>query len=206
MSTDQAKLDALDASLVSVKQTAALVVGAVFATGAAFYAMAKSAATAADDAATAASRIGITTEAYQEMQFVADRADMTIEELSNALKLQARNLTEAANGGGAAAKALERLGVSAQDPRLKDQTDALGLLIEKMRDVPNKSERIALAMQLWGRSGNALIPMIEDTSMSVEELRKEAHLLGYIMDEEAIKAGQEFDDTYKDLGLTVTGL
>jgi len=65
---------------------------------------------------------------------------------------------------------------------------------------------LALAQRIWGRSGNALLPLINDQTLSITELRKQAHELGYIMDSEAIAAGQRFDDALKDASLAARGL
>lgn len=204
--TDQAKLQAFDDAVTRVKQTAIVATAAVAGLVVGAYRLAAATATAADDAATNAAKIGITTEAYQELEYVSARADLSIEEMSSTLKLQARNLETAKEGTGEAADALKKLGIAANDVRLQDQVSALGLLVERMRTLKTSQERVALAQRLWGRSGTALVPLIEDQTLSIEALRKEAHKLGYIMDADAIAAGQRFDDALKEAQFTAQGL
>lgn len=202
---DATAAKSFDERITRVKQTMIAAFGAATALGYGLFKLARATSAAGDDAATAAGRIGISTEAYQEMQFVANRADMSIEELTGALRVQARVLDQAGQKGGEAAAVLDRLGIAADDPRLKDQAGALGVLVEKMRGLETSSERVAVAQKIWGRGGTALVPLIEDQTLSIEALRKQAHQLGYIMDAEAIAASQQFDDTLKDAQLTLMG-
>jgi hypothetical protein len=206
VSTDKAKLTAFDKALESAKKTALAVTAAITGAAIGIYKIVSTAAAAADDAAAMSARLGLTTESYQELGYVASRADMSIEEMSASLRVQSKNLDDARRGGKETTETLKRLGLAAKDIRLKDQSSAFDLLITRMRGVKDAQERMALAQKLWGRGGTALIPLIDDQTLSVKALREEAHRLGIVMSKEQIAAGSAFDDAMKDAQFVVQGL
>ncbi len=204
--TDQAKLDAFDRGLTAVKNTAKVVGVAVAGAAYGAFRLAKSIAIAADDTAVAAGRAGLAVEAYQELEFVAVRADMSMQELSAAMRVQSKFLYGIKEGGKEAADTLRAMGLTVRDLPVDDQLLAFDALVKGIRGVKSETAQMAIAQKVWGRGGTALIPLIRDQSLSISALRKEAHKLGYIMDAETIKAGQEFDDAFKDAGLAARGL
>ena len=70
----------------------------------------------------------------------------------------------------------------------------------------NQTERDALAMDLMSESAQELNPMIELGSGKLREYAQEAHDMGYVLDNDALKSLQAVDDAYSRLQNTQEGV
>lgn len=167
-----------------------------------------STAAAGDAAAKTAAQIGLTTAAYQELLFAAERSGASQEQLAVGLKTVQRLAFDAANGNVEAAKAFERLGISVTDANgeLKDGETLLLEAADAISKLDNEAEKIALAQKLFGEGGAALIPLLNEGAAGIDELRRRARELGFVMDEEASRASEKFSDSLLDSNKALEGL
>ena len=82
---------------------------------------------------------------------------------------------------------------------LTDTMRALG----KIKDPIRRNE---LAFKLFGKSGVAMVQMLNGGADAIEELRAEARRTGHVMSEDAAKAAAEFGDNMDRLQKRVDGL
>ncbi len=122
-----------------------------------------------------AARSGFSTEALQKFSYAGAMVGVSAEEISTGmLKLQ-KNLTA---GSEETSAALDRLGISLSDLRSMTPEDQLATVVESLQRITDPAERSALAMQLLGRGGAALIPLGENLRSVMEN----AERLGVVMD------------------------
>ncbi len=76
-------------------------------------------------------------------------------------------------------------------------------VFEKMPDGPRKT---ALALELFGRAGDDLIPMLSQGKASLQKFKEEAIALGAVMSTDAAKRADEFNDSLDRLGFIAKGL
>ena len=76
----------------------------------------------------------------------------------------------------------------------------------KFQTMPDGAEKTALAMQLFGRSGARMIPMLNDGAEGLAAMREEARGLGLVMGEDAQKASEEINDNLERLTFISKGL
>ena len=128
-------------------------------------------AAAATGAAKAAQRVGMTREAYEELAHAAEETGTPVESLETGLRLLNHNIYASSIGSHQLAAGFSRLGVSTHDSAgklrgadavLMDVADAF----KRMSDTDPRKP--ALAMQLFGRSGNELIPMLNKWKEGLE--------------------------------------
>jgi hypothetical protein len=110
------------------------------------------------------------------------------------------------------AKMNEILGTSIYDGNghLKNMAQILPDIADKFKEMPNGTEKTALAMQLFGRSGAQLIPVLNQGSEGIAELTKKAGEMGLVLDDAAIakvtaakKEQREFQATMQGLSVTL---
>lgn len=141
-----------------------------------------------------AQQLGVSTNALQEYRYAASQAGLSSEEMDQALGQLTRRIGEAASGTKAQAEAFQKLGISVKDANgdVIDAGDAIPRIADALRGVESPAERAAILMDLFGRSGQKLEPLLAGGAGAVNELRDAAHKLGIVLSEEQI---QNADDT-----------
>lgn len=152
----------------------------------------------ADQLADAAVRTGATVAALQELGYAAGLSGSSSEGLTLALTRLAHTAQTAAAGNKEAAETFAKLGVRvvdssgklrATDELFTDLADALGKL-------KNPTERAALAIEVFGRNGAELLPLLAEGAEGIERMRQEARDLGLVMGDSA-QAAQFADNLDK---------
>lgn len=163
--------------------------------------MTRESAEAADDIVTLSSVTGMSTDSIQELNYMADLTDVSLDRIRDSLKETTNKMQEAATGTGDAYEAYNKLGVKITDVdgQLRSAEDVFYDTIDALGDMKNKTERDALAMDLMSESAQELNPLIEIGSDSLKQYAQEAHSMGYVLDNEALTALTEVDDAYQRL-------
>jgi hypothetical protein len=107
-------------------------------------------------------KTGVSVEALSRFSKAAKVSGTDVEGVTKALVKLSKGLIEAKNGQGQAGEALKSMGISATDAsgKLKDTDQIMLEISNKFKAMPNGAEKTALALQLFGRSGADLIPML----------------------------------------------
>lgn len=163
--------------------------------------MTRESAEAADDIVTLSSVTGMSTDSIQELNYMADLTDVSLDRIRDSLKETTNKMQEAATGTGDAYEAYNKLGVEITDVdgQLRSAEDVFYDTIDALGDMKNKTERDALAMDLMSESAQDLNPLIIQGSQTLKAYADEAHNVGYVLDEEALSALGAVDDAYQRL-------
>jgi len=139
---------------------------------------------------------GISRVELQKLAYAASAEGANIEVLATGIARLSRNMYDASKGTGEAVDAFKNLGISIKDSagNLRSADDVLGDIAEKFKSMPNDTERSAAAMKLLGRGGAQLIPFLRMGKEGIEELKKEAVALGYVLDEQTIMQMEQLGD------------
>lgn len=156
-----------------------------------------------DRVSKAAQKIGTTTEALSALEYAAKLSDVSAEQLQTSLAKLARGLDDAKSGSGAAADAFARLKI---DPRaFTDPADAMKAIAERFASMPDGITKTAIAMQLFGKSGADLIPLLNSGASGIAEMESEARRMGVTFSTEAGRAAEEFNDNITRLQTRMRG-
>lgn len=181
-------------------------IGAAAAVGG-LVAMAKAGLDAADAAGKLSQKIGASTEGITALQFAASTADVSNEQLEKGLVLLARNLQELRDGTDKQVEAFGRLGLSAKDFAGQDTVQSFDLIARKLATVKDSGEKTALAMEVFGKSGAQLIPLLNDVGREgFDNLRAKAEELGLVIDRDTAAAAQAANDSFTVIGQQAKGL
>ena len=143
-----------------------------------------------------AQQLGVTTNALQEYRYAGSQAGLATEETDQALSQLTRRIGEAASGTKAQAEAFAKLGISVKDANgdIIDAGRAIPLIADALQKVESPAERAAILMDLFGRAGQKLEPLLAGGASAVNGLRDAAHSLGIVLSEEQIQNADKTAD------------
>lgn len=154
------------------------------------------AASAADEILTESVVTGLSTDALQEYQYMAELVDVSVDTITGSLTKLTRNMQTASSGTGAAAEAFAALGVEVTnaDGELRNNQDVFDEVINALGGIENETQRDAYAMSIFGKSAQELNPLIAQGAENIDAFRQEAHDMGYVLDSEALSSLGATDD------------
>jgi phage-related protein len=160
-------------------------------------AMAKNTADATSEISGMSQKIGISKQAYQELDYVLSQNGMDVNVLQGGMKKLVNQMSAAQEGTKSAINAFDALGVSATntDGSLRSQEAVFYDTITALQGMTNETERNALANDLFGKSASELGPLLNAGAGNMEELTRKAHELGLVMSDDVVNAGETLGDT-----------
>lgn len=150
-------------------------------------------------------KIGISATAFQEWDYVFGQNGADISILESGMKTLASSVADAGNGTKSAQEKFEQLGVSYEDLGKMSQEDIFSTVIARLQEMPEGAERTALAADLLGKSAMELGPLLNQTAEDTQALKDQAHDLGMVMSDEAVKDSAAFTDAMDNLGRAADG-
>lgn len=153
-------------------------------------------------------KIGISRKSYQELDFICSQTGASVDSLKVGLKTMRSVMDQTASGSSKTATALERLGVSATDGngKLRDSEEVMWESLEALQKMENQTEKARLATKLFGKSGTELMPLLNGSADSIENMKNKANELGLVLDDKTIDSGVKFTDTLDQTKRAATSL
>lgn len=154
----------LDAGIAAAKYGAALLKDVIFGT-----------TKAADEIAKTSKQLGIQAEGLQRLAGAATLSGSGVEDLEKGVRTLTKGLADASlKGSGPATDALKTLGLEAEDLEQLlidgDIEGIVGLVGDAFNETGESAEKSAALLQLFGKGGAELRPLIEEGSEGVKEL------------------------------------
>ena len=119
-------------------------------------------------------KTGVSVEALARFKKAASTSGTDVETVAKAITKLSKGMLEAAQTGkGPTASALQSLGVSATDASGKLRSaDAVMLdIATRFKAMPDGAQKTALAMQLFGKSGAELVPMLNLGGEAIDKMK-----------------------------------
>jgi hypothetical protein len=144
-----------------------------------------------------AEKAGMGIQSFTEFAYAAKRSGVDVDTFTNAMSKLAKTAVASAQGNAQLTQALKQAGTSATDAagRLRPTGDILTDIIKKYETLTDRTLKVGLAQQVFGRGGAGIIPFLEKGSKAIEEYRKQAEMLGVAFDENALGAAKQFAGT-----------
>lgn len=162
---------------------------------------------AADAAGKSAQATGLLIDEYTALKYAAELAGVGAEKLDGALGKFNKTIDGAAQGGKSQEETFARLGISIRDASGNFKTS--GVLLAEVADVfqqlPDGVQKSALAMQLFGKSGAAMIPLLNAGAAGLADMRAEAEALGVVIGPEQAARSEVFNDNLTKIGQASDG-
>ncbi len=176
-------------ALGAVKAVALAASAAAVTAGAAIVAGIRSSINAMDDMSKSAQKVGVTTEELSRLRYAAELSGIATTELQVGMKALIDNMSDAPDKFAA-------IGVATQDAngKLRSASDVIGDVAEHFADLPDGAAKSKLAVDLFGRSGLEMIPMLNAGRDGLEAMGDEAERLGLVFNTQASKQAEQFND------------
>lgn len=161
----------------------------------------KSAIDAADETSKLAQKAGLAVNQVAGLQLAFRQSGLE----AGALQTSMSKLAVAIAGGN---DALVAMGIQTKntDGSLKSTRQILGEVADRFADYEDGAAKTALAVQIFGKSGADLIPLLNGGSKALDDFDAMARKLGLTLDEETAKNAEKFNDTVDLMGQGVAGI
>lgn len=155
---------------------------------------------------------GISAQNLSVLRYTAEQTGIPFETLAKGFKKMSTDIFEWVHGEKLAGEAFGDLGISMSDVQDKgqDMFGILSMVADKFQEMPDGPHKLAIAVELFGRAGQELIPILNKGSAGLSEFRSEAQQLGLVLDEAGIQKMEqlhakaaETQGAMEGLGLTL---
>lgn len=173
-------------------------VGVVMAgVGVSFAAMAKSAIASADRVDEVSKKLGISTERFSKLDYVAKQAGTSIESFGTSMRIIAQNVSSGSD-------IYKQLGVEIKNANgaLKTQDEILLETISSLQKMPAGTQKSALAIKALGRNAQQMNEILNMSEDQFQSLMDRADKLGLVLSGDAADAAATFTDRMDDLSMS----
>ena len=167
-------------------------------------ALAKNTIDAADAMNDMSQRTGIAVGVLSELDYAAKMNGSSIDAVQTALGKLSVKAFDAATGNKAATATFDALGISLRnaDGSMKSSVTLLEQVGDAFKSINDPTVKSALAIEIFGKSGAQMIPVIENMS----EARREAQQLGITLGDEFAGRAATFNDNLDKMAATASAL
>jgi hypothetical protein len=158
---------------------------------------------------------GLSSEASSQLLFAFKHFGLGADDASRSIGIFAKKLkgvsdeeTGVTTGGKSMGEILADIGIKATDAsgNIKPMMDILLPLADQFKAMPNGLEKTGLAMQLFGRSGKDMIPLLNAGSEGLKELSAEADKLGVTLTGDNVASIKAYTFAQRDMNEAIAGV
>lgn len=153
-----------------------------------------------------AERAGLSVQAFQELQYVAQQNRISIDALTDGFKeLSLRADEFIVTGAGSGAESFQRLGYDAESlaAALENPSALFTEIIGKLENL-DRAAQIRIADELFGGTGGEqFVQLIDQGADGIQATIDRAHELGIVMSDELITRAAELDRKFNEVSTTV---
>lgn len=160
---------------------------------------------AADAIGDAAAKFGTSAESLSRLKFAAEQNDVEFQSLAVGIKTVQKNISEAAGGVDSATKKFTELGLSASALRELSLEDQFKTLADAFKDIKSPADQTRIAMELFGKAGADLVPLLNQGSSGIDQLIRKADELGITLSNTTAAGIGAADAALKQFKATVSG-
>jgi hypothetical protein len=146
-------------------------------------------------------KTGVGAETLTALKYAADQSGASVQSVAAGFKGLAKFALAAATGNKKAIATLEGLGIPVKEFLAVTPEDRFMLVADALAQIEDPGMRAGLAMQLLGKSGVDLLPMLNEGSAGLKRMADRARELGVVMSDEQTAKADELGDAWGDVGV-----
>lgn len=146
-----------------------------------------------------AQQLGVTTRDLQNFRAAAGQSGLSTEEMDKALLKLRTTLGQVEAGAKAPTKALAAIGLSTKELAGLDTGEAFRRIADGLKGITDSSQRAAVEVALFGRTGAKLDTLLAGGSAAINELAAANERLGGVLSDEQIQRADETADKLEQL-------
>lgn len=151
-------------------------------------------------------KVGLSTKAYQQWDYAMQISGTSMADCTTGMKTLTNKLDDFKTGSKGATETFKQLGISLNDVKDMSREDVFSLTVKQLQNVKDETKKAALANDLFGKSGQNLMPMFNMTNEETQKLIDETEKYGMIMGDDAVKASAAFEDSLTKMKKSITGI
>ena len=155
---------------------------------------AKMFSTMGDSLAKMSKRTGFSVESLSQLGYAAEISGASIENLETGIRRMQRSISDAGRGLSTATDALAALGVSVEELAGLTPEEQFNRIADGLAGIADPTKKAAVAMELFGRAGTMLLPMMAKGAAGIAALKAEADAMGLTISTKDAKAAEVFTD------------
>lgn len=193
---------------VRLARNVALVQAAVAGAATALFLLTKASSDFVDEQNKAAQAAGLSLKEYGRLQFAFEQGNVAAEAFGVSMKKFNVTLNDAVTNGGKSAALFKNLGVSIKDAagNVRPTGAILADLADKFAAMPDGAKKSALAVQLFGKAGAAIVPVLNEGGKALNKLGDDAERVGRVFTDNQAKIGDAFGDALNEMNSTINGI
>jgi hypothetical protein len=139
-------------------------------------------------------RTGLSAEAVSGLGFAAEQSGADTKTLEAGFRGMSRTILNASRGLSTAVDSFTDLGLSIENIQGLDPEQQFKLIAERISQIEDPTRKAAIAMSIFGRSGQMLIPLLDAGSAGISDMQEEARRLGITLSDDDAAAAAELTD------------
>lgn len=149
-----------------------------------------------------ADRIGISTDALQELSYAGKLAGLSSEDLERNLTRLNRTIADTGAGN---KTILTQLGIQARDSagNYRPLLDVMYELADRYQKAGSSAAKTKILVEAFGKSGSQMAPLFKEGAEGIKEAVEEAQRLGIVIDSNLLRGAKSADDAMVRLGATL---
>jgi hypothetical protein len=140
-------------------------------------------------------RTGASVESLSELNHVAKMTGASAEDLGAGFRFMQKTIGQASVGTKTAVDSLAQLGITVADLRALRPDQQFELLAGKIAGLSDETQRTAATLEIFGRGGSALLPMLTEGAGGIRRMREEFRALGGTVSTADAILGHRLGDT-----------
>lgn len=162
----------------------------------------------ADEITKLSDNTGVCVETLQVWSAVAEKVNVPVDAMTGAVSELVNKMGEARENADTAKESFGQLGLRVTDSsgKMKDAETMFYQVIDRLKDIEDKTERDVIAMKIFGESAQELSGIIALGSEGIGEMAKRFDELGVTLSSEEINKLKALDDSFESMKLAMAGV
>jgi hypothetical protein len=150
-------------------------------------------------------KTGVSAKALAGLQYAAEQGGTSLGTVEMAIKRVASAMSDAESSTSASAQSFAKLGISLSDLQGLNPEEQFLKIASAIAEIPNPMTKSAIAVDLFGRSGTDMLPMLADGADGLKKMMEQGQkLTGWT--EEGTKSADDFGDAISTIKTASQGL
>ena len=161
----------------------------------------------ADDMGKLSQSLGISTEQLSRLQHAAALSGVDVAEFRTGIVQLTKSMDESKDPMSEGGRVFSALGINVRDAtgHMRAADAVLSEVAGKFASYEDGANKTAIAVALFGKAGDKLIPMLNAGSSGLREIGAEADAFGITLSQRTAKAAEQFNDTLHRVNETKRG-
>jgi hypothetical protein len=148
---------------------------------------------------------GVSVESLSSLRLAAAASGLSQDDLATSLKKLDQAISQA--GGNATSKAGEAfraLGIDLASIKNASPDQVLGQVADKFKDLADGPNKTAIAIQLFGRAGQQMIPVLNQGAAGLDNFKAQAEAAGIVISGPLADAAEQFSQKFEVIKATLS--